>query len=58
MPVTEKKPNCFKCRNFYITYEPVHPYGCRVMSFKSKELPAMAVYASSGMQCQMFDPKK
>jgi len=49
--------NCLACRHFYITYEPSHPYGCRVLAFKSKEMPSRVVYASSGIECQAYTPK-
>ena len=55
---TSKRPNCYHCLFFYITHEPAHPYGCRGMNFKSSRLPSEAVYASSGMICQMFEPKE
>jgi len=51
------RPNCFACRHFYITHETAHPYGCRAMGFKSKQSPALAVFQSSGMECQLFDKK-
>ncbi|MBA3015984.1 MAG: uracil-DNA glycosylase [Proteobacteria bacterium] len=50
--------NCLACRHFYITYEPAHPYGCRSLSFKSREMPSRVVYASSGMECQSFSKKE
>ena len=49
--------NCLACRHFYITYEPSHPYGCRALAFKAKEMPSKVVYASSGLECQAFAPK-
>ena len=33
------------------------PYGCRAMHFKSAHNPARVVFASSGMECQLFAPK-
>jgi hypothetical protein len=48
------RPNCLSCRHFYITYEPAHPYGCRAMNFKSKEMPSLVVFRNSGMDCQAF----
>jgi len=57
----ENKPkadhNCMACLYFYITYETNHPYGCRAMSFKSKDMPSRVVFVNSGMQCQAFKPK-
>lgn len=49
--------NCMACRHFYITYEPGHPYGCRVLGFKAKQMPSRVVFASSGLECQAFCKK-
>jgi len=49
--------NCFSCRHFYITYDTRHPYGCRVMKFKSVELPSAVVYKNSSMPCQAYQKK-
>jgi len=53
-----KPPNCFRCRHFFITHESTRPYGCRVMGFKSLQMPAVAVRSSSGLECQLFSAKK
>lgn len=53
-----KEPNCFKCRHFYITHEPTHPYGCQAMGFKSRQVPSRVVRQNSGMECQLFSPKE
>ncbi|THB78101.1 MAG: uracil-DNA glycosylase [Desulfobulbaceae bacterium] len=50
-------PLCRKCRFYYITHDPGAPYGCRAMHFKSKRNPALIVYESSGMHCQLFQRK-
>ncbi|WDP88674.1 MAG: uracil-DNA glycosylase [Desulfobacter sp.] len=50
--------NCYKCKFFYVTWEPAHPNGCRAMGFKSKQLPSVVVRRSSGKPCQLFEPKK
>lgn len=49
--------NCFQCRHFYVTHEQAFPYGCRVMGFKSKRLPATVTLENSGLACQSFSPK-
>jgi len=54
----ENKPNCHHCEHFYITHEPAHPYGCRAMNFKSRQSPALVVFSHSGLECQLFSPKK
>jgi hypothetical protein len=51
------KNNCFDCLHFFITHEPAYPYGCRAMSFKSRELPAMVVLKDSGAPCMLFEIK-
>lgn len=53
----KQQPNCYLCRHFFITYEPAHPYGCRAMGFKSNRQPCEAVFANSGMPCQLFEAK-
>jgi hypothetical protein len=54
----EQLPNCTACKHYYVTYETGRPYGCRAMGFKSKVSPAKVVYETSGMVCQLFEPKK
>ena len=54
----ESQPvNCFDCRSFFITHETAHPYGCRAMDFKSRELPCAAVFRSSGEPCLCHESK-
>ncbi|MBN2329618.1 MAG: uracil-DNA glycosylase [Candidatus Omnitrophica bacterium] len=52
-----QKANCRNCAHFYITWDKNFPYGCRIMGFKTRRLPCMTVYESSGMDCQSFQPK-
>ncbi|MEW6220324.1 MAG: uracil-DNA glycosylase [Thermodesulfobacteriota bacterium] len=54
----DQRVSCMHCQHFYITHEVSFPYGCRVMAFKSRQLPSITVRASSGMACQLFLPKK
>ncbi|MCP4024452.1 MAG: uracil-DNA glycosylase [Desulfobacteraceae bacterium] len=51
------KRNCYKCRSFYVTWDPNHPNGCKVMGFKTRQLPCMVVFQSSGKPCMMFKEK-
>ncbi len=55
--MVQKLPQCRKCKNFYITYDPAKPYGCRAMGFKSRRQPSLVVYETSGIICQLYDPK-
>ena len=54
----EERPDCYRCRAFFVTYEPAHPYGCRTFSMKTKALPSLVVQSSSGSPCGAFDPKR
>jgi len=50
--------NCKKCKHFFITWEPAHPNGCRLFGFKSAKMPTVAVWESTGKQCEHFEPKQ
>jgi hypothetical protein len=49
-----KGPNCLECKNYYITYDPKLPRGCRAYGFKSQGVPSQVVLATSGIPCQFF----
>ncbi|MBI5491775.1 MAG: uracil-DNA glycosylase [Deltaproteobacteria bacterium] len=49
--------DCFKCRHFYVTWDEFFPRGCKALSFKSRELPSAVVLKSSGLDCQMYEPR-
>lgn len=51
------RPNCIRCRYYYITWEPKAPKGCRAHGFKSADFPHNIVIKSSGIPCQLFEPK-
>jgi len=53
-----KSPACQLCIHYYVTHEPATPHGCRAMHFKSAQIPSRVVFSSSGMECQLFAPKK
>ena len=50
-------PNCRNCISFEITWDFRFPYGCKAMGFKTRKVPSLEVFESSGIQCQMFQPK-
>jgi hypothetical protein len=54
---TSRSVNCVKCRHYMITWQPAQPYGCKAHGFMSRRNPALVVFESSGMQCQLFEPK-
>ncbi len=50
-------PDCWKCRHFGLTYEPSRPYLCRLMGFKSPQLPSRDVLQADGQHCRGFAAK-
>lgn len=53
-----KRVDCRGCAHYYITWDQNFPYGCAAMKFKAPITPCLFVFQSSGMPCQMFEPKK
>ena len=53
-----KRVSCIRCRYYRITWDARMPYGCRAHGFKTFRNPALIVYESSGIECQLFEPKK
>ncbi|NTV89526.1 MAG: uracil-DNA glycosylase [Clostridiales bacterium] len=54
----ESKADCRKCKYFHITWDNRFPYGCKMFGIKSKQLPNLVVFQSSGMQCQGYEEKE
>ena len=53
------KPNCTKCKHYFITFDQSAPKGCRAYSIKSQALPSEIVkQANSGADCIGFTPKE
>lgn len=48
---------CLSCRHYYLTYDPRQPYGCRAMGFKSAKAPNLIAFETSGMICQLMEPR-
>ena len=53
----KKKPNCWKCNFFGISWDERFPYVCRAMNFKSKVIPHIEVYKLDGVRCLSFVDK-
>ena len=49
--------DCRKCAHFKITWIKEQPYGCKLFGFKSKGLPSVEVFLTSGKDCLKFAPK-
>ena len=52
-----KRPNCWKCTFFRISWDERFPYECRAMNFKSKVIPHIEVYKLDGVRCLSFVDK-
>lgn len=52
------RPNCIQCIHYFVTHNHAKPHGCRGLGFKSAHNPAAVVFASSGLECQLFVLKK
>ncbi|PIE74844.1 MAG: uracil-DNA glycosylase [Deltaproteobacteria bacterium] len=50
--------NCHKCKYYYVTWEKKHAHGCRAMGFKSRIIPSMVVFKTSGDKCKYYTLKK
>lgn len=49
--------DCFKCRYFYVTWDPKFPRGCKAYQFKTAMLPSADVLRASGNVCLRFEQK-
>lgn len=54
----KKNVQCRKCKYYYITWDTRFPYGCKLFGVKSKQLPSVIVYQSTGKFCDNFNPKE
>jgi len=48
---------CQQCIYYYVTWQPNQPHGCKAYGFRSKQLPAIVVKKSSGMECKLYHNK-
>ncbi len=55
---SSSKVACSRCRFYRVTWDPRLPYGCAAHGFKSQRNPAQVVYESSGLECQLFAPRR
>lgn len=53
----QKRIVCQRCVNYYVTWEPNNPHGCKAYGFKSKQIPSVVVKQSSGIDCSFYKQK-
>ncbi len=49
--------NCFRCRHFFVTWDPRFPRGCRALGFMGRAVPSDTVRQASGIRCLYFEPR-
>ena len=52
-----KRPDCFKCIYFNLTWEAKTPRECRLYGFKTAGMPSIIFYHTTGSQCVGFRQK-
>lgn len=52
------KISCHKCKYYFVTWDPKHPKGCKLFGFKSAGAPSIAVYSSTGAECNGYEEKQ
>lgn len=57
-PTPNAAPNCLDCAQFYVTWDPSFPRGCRLFEIKSRALPSHEVFAATGKHCPSFEPRR
>lgn len=55
--MNDRRKDCFKCKHYFVSWDPHAPKGCRIHNFKSRELPSLVVFQSSGNSCLAFSEK-
>jgi len=51
-------PNCWQCRHFAVSWDPKLPYTCKLMGFKSRNIPMIEVLRADGRPCNGFASKQ
>ena len=51
------RPDCHRCKHYYVTWDASFPHGCKGFGMKSKRFPSLSVYFASGTNCMLFSAK-
>jgi len=52
------KADCSKCKYYAVTWQPKFPHACKLLDFKSKKIPSIVAFDSTGAECVGFEPKE
>ena len=55
--MSTERVNCRNCKYYYITWDANMPHGCKAFGFKTRQIPSVGVYQSSGQDYQGFEEK-
>ncbi|MBU8912761.1 MAG: hypothetical protein KOO61_01975 [Spirochaetales bacterium] len=50
----ERAADCLKCIHFKVTWESAFPRACTIFGVKSKRMPSVVVFESTGRHCPAF----
>ncbi len=53
-----KRVNCQKCKHFYVTWDKRYPRGCKAYGIKTRYIPSVIVFKSTGIRCVCYQQKK
>jgi hypothetical protein len=54
----QSRPDCYRCKHYYVTWDASFPYGCKGFEMKSKVFPSLSVFEASGARCMLFVEKQ
>jgi len=54
----DRAPDCLKCINFRVSWDPHFPRSCTVFGVKSRELPSVEVFRATGRHCPAYERKE
>lgn len=53
--MSDDRPDCARCRHYFVTHEASFPHGCRAFGIKAKRPPSIQVEEASGKPCEAFE---
>ncbi|MBO8138840.1 MAG: uracil-DNA glycosylase [Desulfotomaculum sp.] len=56
--MSDDKIICQKCKYFYVTWDDKLPRGCKAYGFKTRHIPSLVVYRTTGHRCVCYKEKE
>jgi hypothetical protein len=57
MSTIPQNPNCLKCLHFAVTWDTAFPRSCTLFGFKSRGMPSVEIWKSTGNRCPAYEEK-